>query len=132
MGRPGLAGIEAGVDERDGQDVRFPNSPIREKAMSILNQAPKLQISNARAALVRNRYPSFFADREQTVNCRIFYRDKASIILNFSLNITRLFARLALFSPNCYHRSLSGTNFQKQRQHRREPLPDYGLVSIGV
>ena len=81
---------------------------------------------------VRNRDTFVFANREQAVDRRFFGQDKASIILNFSSNITRLFARLALFFLNCYHRSLSGTDFQKQRPHRREPLPDYGLVSIGV
>ena len=74
--------------------------------------------------MVRNRDPFVFANRKQAVD-RVFDEDKASIILNFSLNIPRLFARLALFFLNCYHRSLSGTNFQSQ--HRPEPLPDYGL-----
>ena len=93
--------------------------------MSLLSQAPKLLIRNAPAALVRNRDPVVFANREQAVDRCVFDQDNASIILNFSLNITRLFARLALFLLSCYHRSLSGTNFQSQ--HRPEPLPDYGL-----
>lgn len=97
--------------------------------MSLLNQAPKLLVSNARAALVRNRDSFVFANREQAVDCRVVYPDKPSIILNFSLNLTRLFARPALFLLSCYHRSLLGTNFQRQRQRRPDPLPDYGLFS---
>jgi hypothetical protein len=70
--------------DRDGRYVDFPNSSIREKAMSLLNQAAKLLIRNARAAPFRNCDPFVFANREQAVDRPVFDRDKTSIILNFS------------------------------------------------